>query len=778
VNKRFALITLLVMAFALIAVPAFAEGYNTVTSDATATALGYGDTTGEYTRYLDSDSGPHGGYTTTTNKCADCHSTHYASGSYMLLRANSREAACDYCHGGGGGSSVNIMMDNEYNTVADVADGASAAKVYADTLSQGSGTGHTLGYEGLSPADIEPAFTADDGLACFNCHTPHGNSARVLQSFGSPSRPAGEAGEVEELYGVPFLFSFFYQFQEMYGAKFDGGALFAPEASQMEALATGATYAIPYDFRSIDLGDVYGPTMAGMTPFIKYMGAPMEIGEVINTQTALNSGKAMGPLTTAGTETNDVLVAMGAWQAAGMPKMPDLQADLNSNSIPDIAEAFEGWMADGIVSATEMNMLFGMFPETLADLMTVWNVYYGTDVQVGNVNTAFVNMGDYQYWPDPTAPGYDMYAPGGYGPISDPTLEVWHKPLFFKGRFLLLKNPDSGDDYVNPMGPDMTVVDYDPDLGALNEEANQANGKKVAIDWEYPLGPAATWGPFFYTENNERFPLQFPWAPTGVAMENEMCTSCHDGAAGQSNQPAKVWAPKDVNITDTDTSAEGTYTVAYSHDSNNRGCARAQWLNPTDGDNFGPHCANCHTGASGCFTCHDDDGTNWNGASAMETTDLFIEGSSTYQAPDSFKASAVSTTTLGASCLDGGFSYPHRTLGANMLKDAIYGVDFDGTEIDFGGTRSTNAEISADFGVEYLAGAQTFFNTDGPLDTTAGLYGQPVQNLDSVCMDCHGNATTWLGDDAKATFTSYNPITTSPASWDVDAWELLLKGLP
>ncbi len=763
---RFATIVLVAMAFALVAAPAFAEGYNTRSSDAAAVAKGYGATTGEYTRYLGSFSGPHGGYATTTNKCADCHSTHYAKGSFMLMRANSREAACDYCHGGGGGSSVNIMMDNEYNTVADVTAGAAAAKKYADGNSQGKGTGHTLGYTGLSPVDIDPAFQAQSGLACFNCHTPHGNSARTLQSFGSPSRPAGD-GEVTSLYGVPFIFPMFYQFQQMYGVKFDGGALFSPGMSN----PTGQPYTIPYDFRTINLGDVFGPSMAGMNPFMKWYGAPTEISQVINTQTALNTGVPMGPLDMSdgpGTELDQVLVKMGAWQAAGMPSMPNLQADLNSNGIPDIAEFFQGAMADGVVGQAEMGQMFSMFPATLADLMMTWQVYYGDDVKAGNVNTAFVNMGDYQYWGGMTDP---MYAPGGYGPVDHPELEVWHKPLFFKGRFLLLKNPDAGDDRAYMFGPDMDIAQVGDGTSEGADGGKAA--KKVAIDWEFPLGPAASWGPFFYTTNNERFPLQFPWAPTGVAMENEMCNSCHDGAAGQSNQPARVWAPAGVSG-----AATGAYTVAYSHDSASRGCARAQWLNPDDGDNFGPHCANCHTGASGCFTCHDDDAKNWKayGLGALGTT-VWREGVTTYQAPDSFKASAVKRTAVDAACLDGGFSFPHRTLGANMLKDALYGVDFDGKQIGAGVTRMSNASVTATFGATYAANWQYFANTDGPAKTTAGLFGQPTQNLDSVCIDCHGNATYWTGDATKASFNSSNPLNPSQA-WSVEGWELLLKGLP
>ncbi len=162
----------------LAAAPAFAEGYNNPT---------------QYTRANGYFSGPHGGYTTTTNKCQDCHSTHYASGSFMLLRANSREAACDYCHGGGGGSTINIMMDNEYKTVTagfDLKNGAAEA-----TTTMGFGTGHTLGYKGNAPVDIRPAYSDPKGFSCFDCHSPHGNSARIMTTMANPGRAFAAPGQ-------------------------------------------------------------------------------------------------------------------------------------------------------------------------------------------------------------------------------------------------------------------------------------------------------------------------------------------------------------------------------------------------------------------------------------------------------------------------------------------------------------------------------------------------------------------------------------------------------
>ena len=740
-SKRFfavAAVSLLVLSLGVTS--AYAEGYNT---------------TGEYTPANGYKQGPHGGYTTTTNKCSVCHSTHYAAGSYMLLRANSREAACDFCHGGGGGSSINVQMDNDYKSSVVASAGVGDA-VAITSATNGMGTGHTLGFTGKAPGDVEPAYSDTAGLACFDCHTPHGNSARVLQPFGSPSHPAG-AGYVTEVYGVPFMFAQIYRLQESMHIKFDGGQLFTPSHTPSNAL-----YTIPEDFTQANYGG--GPA------FLKWSGAATKIEDVINNNAnlAYNTGLPMGPLATSGTELAGTLANFGGWSGIKAPTQAAIGAWYGTYVAPQPTGA-DGYKP---VTPAAFGALMDVFAggdgtgtgtdATLINLFSSWNVYYGTDVDEGNIDTAFMNMGNWQF----DSIGNNLTTPGTYAPVAPPELEVWHKPLFPKGRFLLLKNPDSQDDYSTAVN-DMGMPSPDFKTAGSGTTANAANGKKVAIDWEWPLGPAASWGPYFYTDNNERFALNFPWAPKGVAMENEMCTSCHDGAAGQSNQAAKVY-----------NGVESTYTVSYSHDSNSRGCARAQYLNPNDGNNFGPHCANCHTGASGCYTCHDADGENWEsfgeGAYAqiingtfVDPTAILYEGRSGYQAPASLKSSAVGG--VGAKCLDGGFSYPHRTLGSNMLKDELWGVDFDGSAIAPGQVRSSQAAAQAAYG----AG---FFNTS--FEATSQIAGKAAENLDSACIDCHGDAKSWNGDnpDYFVNFNSGDPL--GNATWNVQGWELLLKGLP
>jgi hypothetical protein len=54
---------------------------------------------------------PHGGYDSTTNKCKVCHAVHRAEGAYFLLRSDTQDDACSYCHIGGSAHSRKIVYD-------------------------------------------------------------------------------------------------------------------------------------------------------------------------------------------------------------------------------------------------------------------------------------------------------------------------------------------------------------------------------------------------------------------------------------------------------------------------------------------------------------------------------------------------------------------------------------------------------------------------------------------------------------------------------------------
>jgi hypothetical protein len=86
-----------------------------VTGTYATTSSAYGDTSGTSTR----TSGPHGGYNTNTNKCKVCHAVHRAEGAYYLLRADSQDDACSYCHVGSAHSTkvvYDLNPDGIYTT--------------------------------------------------------------------------------------------------------------------------------------------------------------------------------------------------------------------------------------------------------------------------------------------------------------------------------------------------------------------------------------------------------------------------------------------------------------------------------------------------------------------------------------------------------------------------------------------------------------------------------------------------------------------------------------
>lgn len=225
----------------------------------------------------------------------------------------------------------------------------------------------------------------------------------------------------------------------------------------------------------------------------------------------------------------------------------------------------------------------------------------------------------------------------------------------------------------------------------------------------------------------------------------------------------------------------------------------------TDGDgtddNEGPHCRNCHTGANNCYVCHSDGAAFPNdtaigfptatvrniSAAYTATTTAAVTNQTNFASQTFIRQSAIATTTIGEPCLDGGLSFPHRTLGANMLKDELYGIDFDGSPISFPGTRTVNAG-----GMAAGTGAGTDWEYWIAEDKNAGsiiasvrndaktLENTAVENMDTVCIDCHGDASYWQGDNAamhsESSFTSTGPDT---YGWGgKEGWELLLKGLP
>lgn len=129
---------------------------------------------------------PHGGYTSTTNKCKVCHAVHLSTGSYRLLRDNSASTECDFCHGTSGVANTRpVRLDQNGHGLP-------------------SGTTGTI----YAPDDLEDTATpsaarfSTDAASwgCASCHSVHnantiqltdvggGTSTKLLKKYPNPNK--------------------------------------------------------------------------------------------------------------------------------------------------------------------------------------------------------------------------------------------------------------------------------------------------------------------------------------------------------------------------------------------------------------------------------------------------------------------------------------------------------------------------------------------------------------------------------------------------------------
>lgn len=143
---------------------------------------------------LGTRKGPHGGYTTGTQKCKVCHTMHGAAGwDGPLLPEETIAATCYTCHDGTGGGGV-------YGVVYQRT-GFNPAEASATALSGTAGGVHRIGFlnsnnrvvvpgGNTNGTSLETTFTGLDGsLTCTDCHSAH-NSNTVAPFVGDRKRSA------------------------------------------------------------------------------------------------------------------------------------------------------------------------------------------------------------------------------------------------------------------------------------------------------------------------------------------------------------------------------------------------------------------------------------------------------------------------------------------------------------------------------------------------------------------------------------------------------------
>jgi len=356
---------------------------------------------------------------------------------------------------------------------------------------------------------------------------------------------------------------------------------------------------------------------------------------------------------------------------------------------------------------------------------------------------------------------YPVFNPG-HDDLST-AIEPGRGASYPAGSWLLLKDPDRE---INP-GTGMEISDLDITSAFIITRAEQSYTvpvNKQAIDWERPIGSN----------------LETPTATGDGFHISEFCTDCHDANGGLAEVQVAFFSEERALRGGTDLDA---YDIGASHDAHARKYGTQYVFAPEDSVNNGPTCRACHSGSSDCQICHSTralgTGVTWPREAFTEETETAVSsppagwGGPGYKtllfADDpaytpSFKHERTVVYPLDwrqspdietfELCSNDGFSWPHKTISWKLLKDKLFGVDFDGeTLIGPGDTRRLpNGGIprAGDGNPDY-GWTQEYFDHINE----AGLLG-PAHDLDSVCLDCH------------------NPYIWNPQY----ETELILKGLP
>ena len=347
------------------------------------------------------------------------------------------------------------------------------------------------------------------------------------------------------------------------------------------------------------------------------------------------------------------------------------------------------------------------------------------------------------------------------------SLVPYDEPRWPGGSWLLLKNPDNETD--SSTGNEISDLNTSFTFQFARAEGTvDLPVNKIAINWNTPIGL----NNYESTQSGTSFHVA------------EFCTDCHDGNAGSHTIQVALFsedrALRDQLGTD-------SYDIGYGHDSNSRQCGRQMVFDSEDGQNYGPNCRNCHKATADCDICHSAAGmpaadtvkwpreafttsvveavastpVGWGGPGykSLYNEDTLTNNGKPFRNERTVKYyddwRTNSSINVASVCSNDGFNWPHRTLSWKMLKNDMFGLDFDGaTLVDPGETRTLpNAGVpdEVEDQTSEFEWTLAYFNAV----TATGLLS-PAHDLDSTCLDCH------------------NPYTWNPQY----ATELIIKGLP
>lgn len=141
--------------------------------------------------------GPHGGYTSGTQKCETCHTVHGASQfSSALLPEPTVASTCYTCHDGtGGGGVYGVIKQRTGVDPTTIVNGRTQGGVHRIGWLNASNK-VTVPGGAADGSSIDTTFTGENGaLTCTDCHSPH-NSKTVTSFIGDRKRSTADTTSV------------------------------------------------------------------------------------------------------------------------------------------------------------------------------------------------------------------------------------------------------------------------------------------------------------------------------------------------------------------------------------------------------------------------------------------------------------------------------------------------------------------------------------------------------------------------------------------------------